>query len=171
MEHREISPKLGAFLDNELAENVRAEVDSHIKSCHECSLELAKLASQQAYLRQAKELEVPFNFRAKITGKIETNKPKTGVFNIGKLLPIPMALSLLILIFSVYMVLAPVAYAMGDGTAAAQSKSMAANAVITCFTGSIFAPAAFARFCDTCNMNACTCCKMKCGNKCKMGGK
>jgi hypothetical protein len=47
---------------------------------------------------------------------------------------------------------------------------MAGKALAAGMTGSIFSPAAFAKFCDACSMNMCECCGEKCSDNCKMGG-
>lgn len=170
MEHKEAAKKLSAFLDNELPSGVKSGVESHIKECPECASEVEKLALQQVYLKKDAGPDVPVNFKAKVNIAIETQTAARAKFNVGRLFPIPVALSALILIFSAFMVTAPLLYGTNDDAVKAKSGTMAARAVVSGFTGSVFAPAAFAKFCEVCNMNACSCCKEKCGSSCKNGG-
>ncbi|MGD0565950.1 MAG: zf-HC2 domain-containing protein [Candidatus Goldiibacteriota bacterium] len=168
MEHREIISKLSAFLDNELHEPVKKEVKSHLGSCSECSKEYEILAAQREYLIKAPAIEPAAAFRAEITAKIDTQKAAKPALGFGKLIPVPLALSALVLIFSAYMIVAPVAYGMNIESVKPQAKRMAINAVLACECGGIFTPAAFAKFCGACTANACTCCDAKCGTNCKM---
>ena len=168
MEHREIISKLSAFLDNELPETLKNEVRAHIGSCNECSKEYEILAAQKKYLINVPTIEPSETFRAGITVKIEAQKAAKPAFGIGKLIPIPLALSALVIIFSAYMIVAPVAYGMNIESVKPQAKNMAMNAVLACACGGVFAPAAFAKFCGACTANACTCCDAKCGANCKM---
>jgi anti-sigma factor RsiW len=168
MEHREIISKLSAFLDNELPEPAKNEVKAHIGSCNECSKEYEALVFQREYLMKVPAIEPTAAFRAGITAKIGAQKAARPALGIGKFIPVPLALSALILIFSAFMIVAPVAYGMNIGSVRSQTGNMAANAVLAGACGSIFAPAAFAKFCGACTQNACTCCEAKCGANCKM---
>ncbi|MCE5300289.1 MAG: zf-HC2 domain-containing protein [Spirochaetia bacterium] len=159
MDHKEAYKKLDAFLDNEIAPALKAGADAHIKNCVECSAELEKLVKQGVYLKAAGEVQVPPNFRAKITEALEAKKAGNGILSIWKLIPIPAAMTFLILVFSAYMVVAPVAYGMNNEKMKSHTQEMTANALAACFTGSVFAPAAFAEFCSACTQNVCTCCE------------
>jgi anti-sigma factor RsiW len=171
MEHREIAGKLGAFLDNELPEGAGIEVKAHLDACNECSKEYKALVSQREYMRKAPVLEAGTDFRFKITQKIEMQKVSKPVYGFGKWLPAPLAFAALILVFSAYMIAAPVAFGMGNNALKTQAKNMAVNAVLACTCGSLFAPAAFAKFCGVCTTNACACVACKCGPDCKMNMK
>jgi anti-sigma factor RsiW len=168
MEHREIAGKLGAYLDKELPEWAENEVKAHLDACNECSEEYKAVVSQRKYMMKAPGIEVGADFRFKIAEKIERHKASKPVFGFGKLLPAPLALAVLILVFSAYMIVAPVAYGMGNNALKTQAKNMAVNAVLACACGSVFAPAAFAKFCGACTDNACACTVCKCGPDCKM---
>jgi hypothetical protein len=170
MNHEKIALKLSAFTDNELSDTVKDEISEHLKTCQKCASEVEKMVSQRVYLQQALDTLPSSDFRARLTEKLENKKTEKLGFNIGKLLPIPLVLSLLIVVFTAYMVSAPLIYGMNDATLKNSPADMTKNAVASSYTGGIFAPAAFMKLCGTCTMNAGTCCKAKCGNKCKMGG-
>lgn len=167
MEHKEIIRKLGAFLDNELSDEVKNTVKAHINGCPQCSKEVEELIARQLYIRNAPAIEVDASFRAKITEKIEAQRAAKPA-GFGRFIPIPLALSALILIFSAYMIVAPVAYGMNISSVKSQTGEMAANAMLAGACGSIFAPLSFAKFCGACTQNACTCCQAKCSTDCRM---
>jgi len=172
MKHGEIKAKISVFIDNELKENVKNEISAHIGECPDCAAEAEVLKKQDSYLKNVRQISVSASFRAKVNTAIGAKEPvKSGWINAGKLIPIPLALSLLVLIFSIYMAAAPVIYGMNNGPVKASASDMAKNAVMSCLAGGVFAPAAFAKFCGACTQNACTCCGENCGKNCKMGGK
>jgi anti-sigma factor RsiW len=167
MEHTENISKLAAFLDNELTDEAKNTVKAHLSACPECSKEFDVLVSEQLYIRKTPVIEVDASFRAKIAEKIEAQRTAKP-FGFGRCIPIPLALSALILIVSAYMIVAPVAYGMGNDSLKSQAKQMVLTSVLACSCGSVFAPAAFVKMCDVCVSNACTCCKAKCGANCNM---
>lgn len=173
MKHEEIKAKLGAFADNEAKDHEKREIEAHLETCTECRAEIETIEANREILRRAISLEPSADFRARLNAKIDATTARRRVFDISKLIPVPIALSLIVLIASAFFVAAPFIYASNDNGIKLQSNAMAANALIAGMTGSIFAPAAFAKFCDACSANICECCGDKCGENCKMkkGGK
>jgi anti-sigma factor RsiW len=174
MNHDEIKAKISAFIDNELREDLKNEVFLHMQGCSECSAEAESLRKQDALLKGSGEINPSLSFRVRLNAKTTKKEPvKTGWINVGRLIPIPLALSILVMIFSVYMAAAPVIYGMNNSSVKVSASEMAKNTVISCMTASVFSPAAFAGFCGACTENACACCGAKCGPDCKMkmGGK
>ncbi len=170
MEHSKITLKLSAFVDKEVPETLKAEIDAHLKSCPECSAEVEKLISQRVYLLKAGEILPSDNLRAKIDQKLEAKKSRDFGFNIGKLIPIPVTLSILILLFSAFMITSPLIYGSNDDTLKVSASDMVKNAAFACFTGSVFSPAAFMKMCNVTASNACACCGGDLKHECKMGG-
>jgi hypothetical protein len=78
-------------------------------------------------MRKAPVLEAGTDFRFKITQKIEMQKVSKPVYGFGKWLPAPLAFAALILVFSAYMIAAPVAFGMGNNALKTQAKNMAVN--------------------------------------------
>jgi len=168
MEHKNAFKKLGTFFDEECKENDRIEMEVHIKECIICSKELEIIRHQYMVLKKYSDIEPSPYFASKLQEKL--NMPiKTG-FNIGRFIPVPIALSILIFIFSLYMITTPLLFAMGIDTLKGNAKNMAKDLIACCMAGNAFAPAAFAELCDKCNMNICICCSEHCKINCKMEG-
>lgn len=53
MDHREASELLAAYLDNEVTDEQRKEIDEHLTTCRRCRQDLDALKSAQDALRQA----------------------------------------------------------------------------------------------------------------------
>jgi len=168
MEHNEAWKKITAFIDGELKEKEKTAVSAHMKQCVECSKEYETLSNNDLCLKKAKELQPSDYFRQGFYNKIETRVNKIPGFSFGKLIPVPIAMAILVLIISGMLVVTPMLYAANNNKN--QAKEMAGRAFAACMAGSIFAPAAYAKFCDACGMNMCTCCSGKTGQKCIMGG-
>ncbi|HRU39739.1 MAG TPA: zf-HC2 domain-containing protein, partial [Candidatus Goldiibacteriota bacterium] len=110
MEHREIANKLSAFVDNEVSEAQRAEIEHHIHQCQECRNEIDNYQLITNNLKLNSEIQVSSAFRAKVNAAIDsqkTVKSTNPVPSLWKLLPVPAGLSLVILVFSAYMLAAP----------------------------------------------------------------
>lgn len=170
MEHKDARKRLAAFMDGELREAERAPIAAHIEQCAECKKEYEALSNNYLYLKKGVELEPSDHFNSKLKSKIDGQPVKKPLFWIERLIPVPVVMGILVLFISGMFVAAPVIYAAGNNNIKARAKEMAYEAFSACVTGSVFAPAAFAKFCDVCNMNICTCCSIKTGQKCQMGG-
>lgn len=170
MEHNEVKKKITAFIDGEINEDEKGQILSHIGQCAECKEEHETLLKNDLYLQNGAELEPSVYFNAKLDKKIEAEGDRKPVFWLERLIPVPIVMALLVLLISGMLVTAPVLYAANNSNIKAQVKEMAVKIFACCVTGSVFAPAAFAKFCDTCNMNICSCCAMMNGQKCPMGG-
>jgi anti-sigma factor RsiW len=170
MEHKEAGKKIPAFMDGEIKGDEKDSVSAHIQQCAECKKEYETFSNNDLYLKKGIELEPSDYFISKLNNKINELPVKKPVFTLDRLMPVPIAMGILALLISGMLAAAPVLYAANNSNIKAQVKEMAGKAFAACMTGSIFAPAAFAKFCDTCNMNMCTCCSAKTGQKCTMGG-
>jgi hypothetical protein len=169
MEHKEAWKKIPVFIDGELKEAEKTSMSAHIQQCAECKKEYETFSNNDLYLKKGLELEPSDHFISKLNNKINGLPVKKSLFTLDRLIPVPIALGILVLFISGIFVAAPVLYAANNGNIKAQMKEMAGKAFAACMTGGIFAPAAFAKFCDTCNMNMCTCCSAKTGQKCTIG--
>jgi hypothetical protein len=171
MKHEEIKRKIGAFMDDEVKDAEKSEITAHLEACAECRGELEALAANNAILSKATGLNPSANFRVGMNAKLDKAAAGRHVFDLTKLIPIPIALSLIVLIASAFFMAAPYIYASNDNEMKTRANEMAGKALAACMTGSIFAPAAFAKFYEACSVNMCECCGDKCGDNCKMGGK
>lgn len=171
VKHDEIKRKIMAFTDNELKGTDSDEITAHIKLCQECREIIANYQLLIANLKQNRELNPSSSFRARVNAAIDTEKTeKAGWIKINKLIPVPIALAVVVVVFSIYMAAAPVIYGMNNDAAKMSASEMVKNVVMSGITGGVFAPAAFAKFCEACTENACTCkrCEKKCDKDCKM---
>ena len=170
MEHDETKKKIAALIDGEVKGDEKASFLSHIEQCAECKKEYDILLGNDMRLKKGPELEPSAFFNSKLNNKIAQAEARKPVFRLERLIPVPVVMGLLVLLVSGMLAAAPVLYAANNNNIKAQAAEMAHDAFAACVTGSIFAPAAFVKFCDACNMNMCTCCTGKTGQKCTMGG-
>jgi anti-sigma factor RsiW len=170
MEHNETKKKIAALIDGEVKGDEKVSILSHIEQCDECKKEYDILLSNDMYLKKGMELQPSSFFNSKLNQKIGQAPARKPVFWLERLIPVPLVMGLLVLFVSGMLVTAPVLYASNNGNIRVQAKDMAGKAFAACLAGSVFAPAAFAKFCDVCNMNMCTCCTGKTRQKCTMGG-
>jgi anti-sigma factor RsiW len=169
MKHNEARKKTTAFIDGELKEAEKASFEAHVEQCTECKTEVETIRNNDLFLRKAQPLEPAADFKSGLNGKIDGMAGRKPVFTLERLLPVPIALAVIVLFLSGILAVAPVLYA-ANSNGKASVTAIAGKALAACMTGSIFAPAAFAKFCDACNMNMCACCSAKTGQKCTMGG-
>ena len=171
MKHKEILSKIGALLDGEVKAEQKDEIMQHISTCQECSNEYKSLLELDANMKNLTDLNPPLYFREKLDRKIKENKVSTFEFNILKLIPTSAVLAAFVLFVSTFIIVSPYIYATDSQDLPKQVVNSIKSAVVTCMTASVFSPAAFAAFCDSCSMNMCECCKTKDKNYvCHCGG-
>lgn len=171
MKHEEMKVKIAAFMDGEVKDGVKDEIARHMQECKSCANEYEALLSVDSYLKNSEEINPPLYFRENLQRKLKENKEKRFEFNILKLVPASAALSVFVLFASAFMIVSPYLYA-GDGQdGAKQVADSLKSTVMTSMTASVFSPAAFAAFCDSCSVNMCKCCRDKDPNHiCVCGG-
>jgi hypothetical protein len=171
MKHEEIKGNIAAFMDGEVKTALKDEIAGHIASCKECADEYNAMIGVDAYIKNAGDINPPAYFREKLQRKLMENTEKKFEFNILKLIPASAVLAVFVIFASAFMIVSPYIYA-GDSTdAAKQVQGSLKSSLITCMTASMFSPAAFVAFCDSCSMNMCKCCMSKDPNhKCVCGG-
>lgn len=76
MEHNDIRDKLSEYIDGSIAAQERAEVESHLKTCQQCSDALQELRKTIEHIKTVEEIEPPTWMTKKImaTVRAETEK-------------------------------------------------------------------------------------------------
>ncbi len=171
MKHEEIKGKIAAFMDGEVKEEVKDEIVHHLATCKSCSDEYEALLGLDSYLKNTGDINPPAFFRETLERRIKAGRERKFEFSILKLIPATAVLAAFVLFASAFIVVSPILYA-GDGQdTQKQAVESIKSAVVTCMTASVFAPAAYAAFCDKCGSNMCKCCMAKDPNhKCQCGG-
>ena len=171
MKHEEIKGLIVAFMDGEIREDIKDEIVQHIASCPSCSDEYQALMGMDSYMKNSGEISPPAYFRENLERKLKAGKERRFELNILKLIPATAALAAFVLFASVFMVASPYIYAGDSREVPVPLAESIKSAVVTCMTGSVFSPAAFAAFCDNCSVQMCECCRTNDPNhKCVCGG-
>ncbi|MHB9154435.1 MAG: anti-sigma factor family protein [Endomicrobiales bacterium] len=171
MECAKVFRKLSSYIDNELRADENQVISEHIHHCEKCSAELKLLKREEAYLRQSRSVQLSIDFRARFWERVrneEATAAKRRTFGdvlIQRWIPVPVACSILIVLFSAVTTLSPLLYALPNDT-----KGKAAQLAANTFTGvsgkSVFSPMNFVEFCNGCHAMLCTSCRE--GEPCPM---
>lgn len=70
--HKLISP----YIDGELKVKDREAFESHIKSCHVCSLAVEEVRNQHNFFAHAEEFKAPYGFSTRVMANIASEKAK-----------------------------------------------------------------------------------------------
>ncbi|PKL93018.1 MAG: hypothetical protein CVV21_01345 [Candidatus Goldiibacteriota bacterium HGW-Goldbacteria-1] len=169
MEHKKAFLKISAFMDKELNNAESKEIAEHIITCETCRAELENLKRAQEKLLSVKhDTQIDPYFRQKLYSKLETPpKVKAPSF---KWLPVPVALSLFVLIFSALMLLSPAVYGVTSDKTSGMVKEIAVGSIIPGSVLNLFAPANFIDFCNKCSVMMCACCEEKGITNCPVKG-
>ncbi|MBN2754353.1 MAG: hypothetical protein JXR81_05730 [Candidatus Goldbacteria bacterium] len=169
MEHKRVFLKLSAFMDKELNNADSKEVAQHIITCETCRMELEKLKRAQEKLLSVKhDTQIDPYFRQKLYSKLEA-APKVKIPSF-KWLPIPVALSVFVLIFSVLMLSSPAVYGVTSDKTSGMVKEIAVGSIIPGSVLNLFAPANYIEFCGRCSAMMCACCEEKGITNCPVKG-
>jgi len=169
MEHKKAFAKLGAFLDKELHSAISKEVAEHVSGCAVCRDELESMKkATRALLAVKHDTQADPYFRQKLYLKLEASaKIKVPSF---KWLPVPVALSVFVLIFSALMLSSPAVYGVTSDKTSGMVKEIAAGSIIPGSVLNVFAPANFIDFCNKCSEMLCGCCEEKGIQNCPVKG-
>lgn len=169
MEHKKAFAKLGAFMDKELHSAISKEVAEHVSGCETCRAELESMKkTTRAMLSVKHDTQADPYFRQKLYSKLETPPPvKVPSF---KWLPVPVALSVFVLIFSALMLSSPAVYGVTSDKTSGMVKEIAAGSIIPGNILNVFAPANYFDFCNKCSEMLCGCCEEKGIQNCPVKG-
>jgi len=78
MKCEKITNKLGAYLDDELDEQIRRQVEEHLRQCPACTAELQELRHLSRYLDMVPEPEMRESFADDICEKASEQRRLTG---------------------------------------------------------------------------------------------
>ncbi len=171
MEHNEARKKMSTFIDGEVKETEKEAIWQHISGCQECNKEYKLFLSQVEILKSIKDIEPSNYFRSKFNEKASAIQPEKIMFPLFKWLPVPVALSALIVMFTFLLIASPRIYGINNAGAQKQALDIAQASFFNNAGQKILAPLNFSDFCDKCGMMLCQCCKNKnCENKCMQGG-
>ncbi len=157
-----VSKKLSAYMDSELTPGENATLEEHLDKCPGCREQLSALTEQHNLLKkQSIFIRISPRFRAEFWAKARTydtqeQRPFLPVF---KWTPVPIGISFLLVIFSLFSLVSPAIYGA--------SISEIAKSTLAGYTkDGLFGPANFSKFCDRCANRLCECCKDKPGAQC-----
>jgi len=157
--------KLSQYLDNALSVQEKSLIAEHLNTCQKCKQELSLLLQEQTHLAQLKPIKISSDFNAKLWQRIrnEENPGSASIIDIllGKLIPIPAVLAVLLVVFSGFSTFSPLIYANSSESAKTAVYDLAKNS-FTGFSGTrVINPLNYIEFCNKCCDMLCACCQHK----------
>lgn len=169
-----ISSKLSAYLDRELPEQEAKAVAAHVAECARCVALLREYSQTEAFLNKSKPIQPSTDFRARFWQKArEEASTGTQAFAlrlIARLIPVPLAIAALLLLFTVISTISPLLAASGAPNRGAAVATLAGKTFVGPSGHNILAPMNFTAFCDKCHVMLCACCAEGGMDKCPMKG-
>lgn len=80
MEHNDIRHKLSEYIDDALPPADRSEIESHLKTCLECSTALTELRKTITQIKTIEEVEPPAWMTQKIMANVRSEAEKKSIF-------------------------------------------------------------------------------------------
>jgi len=163
--------KLSAYMDNELKDTEKSDIEQHLHSCAKCEQELKILLDNETYLKQLTPLNLSDNFQANLNEKLAAESGKvyrqTGFWGMLARLwvPVPLVCAALIIAFIGFTALSPLVYATADNLKNVSGLSKSAFSNIS--GKNIVGPLNYMDFCNKCHMALCENCKKGQACQCK----
>jgi anti-sigma factor RsiW len=163
--------KLSAYIDNELKDTEKSDIEQHLHSCVKCAQELKILLNNEVYIKRLAPLSLSNNFQTALNEKLATQAGKddsqTGFWGMLARLwvPVPLVCAALIIAFIGFTALSPLVYATADNLKNVSELSKSAFSNIS--GKNIVGPLNYMEFCNKCHMVLCDCCKKGQACNCK----
>ena len=165
MDCNKIQQRISAYLDNEIPGGEKELISAHIETCRVCGEEFALLLAQRDHLKQLASVRPSRDFRstfwrnARQTEKAPAGSP--GLLDIFLLrwIPVPIAFSIIIVLFSTFTAFSPVLYGVTDSQSRNEALGLAAKTLAGPEAKNVFAPLNFIEFCNNCHHMLCKSCK------------
>jgi len=170
-----ITRKLSAYLDNELPEHELRLIKEHCAECETCAAELRLLSSNESLLREVKPIAISSDFGARFRQKARAEGAGNKRVNLAqlffeRLIPVPLALAVLLTLFSAFATLATVLYAAPGAAQQGSVTTLVRKSFLGCSGTRMLAPLNFSEFCVNCHCVLCACCSKNGSGACQMKG-
>ncbi len=165
MEHKKVFKKIGAFHDNALHAAEAKAVSEHISLCEICRGELETLKKNEKELLSVKhEADIDPYFASRVMNAYK-QKEKMKIVPY-KLLPVPVALSVFVIVLISVMAASPFVYSVDAENTKREIGTVLLASFIPDNPSRIFSPVNVMAFCGGCNEVLCGCCKKSGDIKC-----